>query len=86
MPLILHGLTPIHWAFAGAGIAAVTLALLFIANRRLGISMSFEDLCSFVLAAPYFQRAAVTSGRPWRLPFAAGLILGGFLSAIFGGG
>ena len=84
--LILHGLTPWHWALAGAGIAAVTLTLLFVANRRLGISTSFEDLCSFVLPAPYFHRAAVVSGRPWRMPFAAGLVLGGFLSAWLGGG
>ena len=86
IPLILHGLTPIHWSLAGAGIAAVTLTLLFVANRRLGVSSSFEDLCSFVLPSPYFQRNAVLSGRPWRMPFAAGLVLGGFLSAAFGGG
>ena len=86
MPLILHGLTPIHWALAGAGIAGVTLTLLFVANRRLGISTSFEDLCSFALSTPYFQRAAVISGRPWRLPFATGLVLGGFLSAVLAGG
>ena len=59
MPLILHNLTPIHWALAGAGIAAVTLTLLFVANRRLGLSSSFEDLCSFALTTPYFQRVAV---------------------------
>jgi hypothetical protein len=86
MPLILHGLTPIHWALAGAGIAGVTLTLLFVANRRLGISTSFEDLCSFALTTPYFRRPAVISGRPWRLPFAAGLVLGGFLSAVLAGG
>jgi uncharacterized protein len=86
MPLILNGLTPIHWALGGAGIAAVTLTLLFVANRRLGISTSLEDLCSFVLPTPYFQRAAVVSGRTWRMPFAAGLVLGGFLSAVLGGG
>ena len=86
MPLILNGLTPSHWALGGAGIAAVTLTLLFVANRRLGISTSLEDLCSFVLPTPYFQRAAVVSGRTWRMPFAAGLVLGGFLSAVLGGG
>jgi uncharacterized protein len=86
MPLILHDLTPIHWALAGAGIACVTLTLLFVANRRLGISTSFEDLCSLALTTPYFQRPAVISGRPWRLPFAAGLVLGGFLSAVCAGG
>jgi uncharacterized membrane protein YedE/YeeE len=84
--LILHGLEPLHWALAGVGIAGVTLALLFLANRRLGISTGFEDMCSLVLPAPYFRRAAVVSGRPWRLPLLAGLALGGFLSAVLGGG
>ena len=96
MPLILHGLTPIHWALAGAVIALVTLALLFLANKRLGLSSGLEDLCSLALppvlrslgggGLPYFQRKAVVSGRGWRLPFLAGLLLGGFLSAALGGG
>ena len=86
MPLILHHLTPLHWAAAGAGIASVTLALLFVANRRLGISTALEDVCSFVLPVPYFARDAVRSARHWRLPFIAGLVLGGFVSAVLGGG
>ncbi len=86
MTLILHGLTPIHWALAGAGIALITLALLFLANRRLGISSSFEDICSLALPLPYFRRKSIVNGRPWRLPFVAGLLLGGFLSATLGGG
>jgi uncharacterized membrane protein YedE/YeeE len=86
MTLLLHDVTPIHWAVAGAGISVITLALLFLANRRLGLSSSFEDICSLVLPLPYFQRKAVVSGRPWRLPFVAGLLLGGFLSALLSGG
>ncbi len=86
MSLILHGLPPLHWALAGIGIAGVTLALLLLANRRLGISTGFEDICSLALPGPYFKRAAVTSGRGWRLPLLAGLVLGGFLSASLGGG
>ena len=86
MPLILHGLTPIHWAAAGASIALITLALLFLTNRRLGISTGFEDVCSFVVPVSYFARDAVRSARKWRLPFIAGLIIGGFLSAVLAGG
>jgi uncharacterized membrane protein YedE/YeeE len=85
-PLILNGLPPLHWAVAGAAIAAITLCLLFVANRRLGISTGFEDVCSLVLPGAYFRRPAILSGRQWRLPFLAGLVLGGFLSAAFGGG
>ena len=86
MPLILNGAPPLHWAVAGAGIAAITLALLFVANRRLGISSGFEDVCSLLLQQPYFLRGTLRNARTWRLPFVAGLVLGGFLSAIAGGG
>ena len=86
MTLILHDLPPLHWALAGLVIALVTLTLLVVANRRLGLSSGFEDMCSLVLQAPYFRRAAVRSGRPWRFPLLAGLMIGGFLSAALGGG
>ena len=77
MPLILNGLTPLHWALSGVGIAGVTLALLLIASRRLGISTGFDDVCSLVMRVPYFRRSAVTAGRAWRLPLLGGLLLGG---------
>lgn len=86
MPLILNNLTPLHWALAGVGVAGVTLALLLVGSRRLGISTGFEDVCSLVLRVPYLRRSAVTSGRAWRLPLLAGLLIGGFLSAVTGGG
>jgi uncharacterized membrane protein YedE/YeeE len=86
MPLILSGQPPIHWAIAGAAIAAITLGLLLVANRRLGVSSGFEDLCSLVLASPYLRRPAVVANRSWRLPLLAGLLLGGFLSAALGPG
>ncbi len=84
--LLLNGLAPLHWAIAGAAIAAITLALIFVANRRLGVSTGFEDVCSLVLPWPYFRRGRLLSGRTWRLPFIAGLTLGGAISAWFGGG
>ena len=86
MTLILNDVVAIHWAIAGAAIAAITLVLLFVSNRRLGISTGFEDVCSLVLDAEYFRRASVLSGRGWRLPFLVGLVLGGVVSAVLGGG
>jgi uncharacterized membrane protein YedE/YeeE len=86
MLLILHDLPPLHWALAGVGVAGVTLALLLLGSRRLGISTGFEDICSLALPMPYFRRPAVMSGRGWRLPLLAGLVFGGFLSAVLGGG
>ena len=84
--LILNDMQAIHWAFAGLGISAVTLALLVIANRRLGVSTGFEDVCALVLRAPYFHRDSLKSEGGWRLPLLGGLVLGGVLSAVLGGG
>lgn len=84
--LLLNNTPPLHWAVAGAGIAGVTLLLLALLNRRLGISTSFEDVCSLLLRAPYFRRASLLDARRWRLPFAVGLMLGGALSAWLSGG
>jgi uncharacterized membrane protein YedE/YeeE len=84
--LILHDLPAWHWAFGGAVIALVTLVLVAVSNRRLGISTGFEDLCAFVVRNAYFLRPSRTRGAAWRLPFLAGLVLGGALSAVLGGG
>ena len=86
MRLILHDLQPMQWYVAGIGIAGITLALLLLASRRLSVSSGFDDICSLVLDSSYFRRSAVVSGRAWRLPLLAGLVLGGFLSAVLGGG
>lgn len=86
MPLILNQADPIHWAAGGAIIAAVTLLLLFVLNRRLGISTGFEDVCSLVVRTRYFERASLCEARRWRLPFLVGLVIGGAVSAATTGG
>lgn len=84
--LILNDATALHWSMAGVGIGVITLLLLFLANRRLGISTGFEDLCSLVVDQPYFRRGSLHSGGVWRLPFLGGLVLGGVASALTTGG
>lgn len=84
--LILNDLPAIHWAVAGAGVAAITLLLLWTTNRRFGISTVYESFCSLVSRLPYFQRSELQGRGRWRLPFAGGLVLGGALSAVLGGG
>ncbi len=74
-------LPTMHWAVAGASIAALTLLLAFVFNRRLGFSSGFEDVCSLAISLPYFRRAALLADRPWRLPLVIGLFAGGALSA-----
>jgi uncharacterized membrane protein YedE/YeeE len=86
MPLILNDAAAIHWAVAGAAIALITLLLLLLLNRRLGISTGFEDVCSLVVRNAYFSRASVRESRRWRLPFLVGLVAGGTLSALSTGG
>lgn len=86
MPLILTGQPPIHWALAGAGIGAITLLLLFLANHRLGVSSGLEDVCSLALRFPYLLREEILGGRTWRLPFVLGLFVGGLVSGVLAHG
>jgi len=84
--LILNDLAPLHWALAGLAIAAITVFLQYWANRSLGISTGFENLCALVSSRPYFRRPRLARGGHWRLPFLGGLLIGGALSALLGGG
>src|SRR5690606_35944500 len=86
MHLILTDAAPIHWAIGGAAIGAITLALLYIGNRRLGVSTGFENICALVVHTPYFTRQSLVSSHSWRLPLLTGLFLGGALSALLVGG
>ena len=86
MNLILNDQSPIHWALAGAGISAVTLVLLFVANRRLGLSTGLEDLCSLVLEEPVLPPRRDPVGAGVADSVSRGADLGGFLSAVLSGG
>lgn len=86
MNLILNDIHPLHWAFGGAGIGLITLGLILVDNRRLGVSTGFENICSLVVNTPYLRRESLLAEGSWRFPLLIGLVLGGFLSAILGGG
>ncbi len=84
--LILNHIAPYHWAIAGTGIGVLTLVLLTVARKRLGISTGIENICSLVIPAPYFRRESLVSTHSWRLPILLGLVLGGVLSAVIESG
>lgn len=86
MNLILNDIEPLHWAIGGAAIGAITLALLFVGSKRLGVSTGFENVCSLVVTTPYFRRETLLASNSWRLPLLGGLLLGGVLSAMLDGG
>lgn len=73
-----------HWAIAGATIAGVTLVLQAVGRRSLGLSSGLEDLCSLASNNPVFAHTAA-EGQAWRLPFLAGLLVGGALSVALAG-
>jgi uncharacterized membrane protein YedE/YeeE len=83
--LIMHDMPPWHWALSGAAIGAITLALLWVTNRRLGISTGFENLCALVVRNPYLGREEIRRSHRWRLPFLVGLVAGGVASAVTSG-
>ncbi|RMF19580.1 MAG: hypothetical protein D6761_00130 [Candidatus Dadabacteria bacterium] len=75
-----------HWAVAGAIIAATAVFLQWLNNTNLGISTTFENLCSIVTHRGYFGTDRPRRGIGWRLPFAFGLLCGGVVSAWQTGG
>ncbi len=86
MNLILNNAEPWHWAIGGAAIALITLTLLYVGNRRLGVSTGFENICAIVVNVPYFRRPALQGSSSWRLPLLGGMLIGGFISALTTGG
>ena len=79
----MHGTTGFWpWWQGGAAIGALTLLLLWLGNQRLGLSTGFENLCALALKTPHLLRAEVSGSARWRLPFLAGLVLGGALAAL----
>jgi uncharacterized membrane protein YedE/YeeE len=84
--LILNDLAPLPWPLAGAGIALISLLLLWTTNTVFGVSTGLENLCALFSRQPYFQRPKLQGDGNWRLVFFVGLILGGALSALLSGG
>ncbi len=76
----------LHWSLAGAAIGVICLLMLFLYNRRLGVSTGFESACATLVKAPYFRREELASSHRWRLSLLFGLLCGGLLSSWISGG
>lgn len=77
---VLHTVFVQRWPFwiGGAAIAGFVLLFLLAAKRPLGVSTGFEDACDAVTNP--------ASARSWRLPFLAGIVIGGAVAAMLAGG
>ena len=75
---------PWHWSISGIIIGLIVPALLLIGNKSFGISSSLQHICS--LASPsktsFFNYDLKT--YRWSFYFIAGILLGGFISYIWG--
>jgi uncharacterized membrane protein YfcA len=69
-----------RWPFwvGGLAIAAFVVLMLLVAGKPLGVSTGFTDLCA--------ARTEPSARKSWRLPFLAGISLGGLVAAMLGGG
>ncbi len=74
---------PWHWAVSGAAIA-LTMALLTWMGRSFGVSTTFKDFCAVAGAGKKVKFFDIDiKDEIWRITFALGGIVGGFITAQF---
>ena len=61
------------WYVGGAAIGAFVILFLLVGRRTLGVSTGFEDACGAV-TSPELRKS-------WRLPFIAGIVIGGAIAS-----
>jgi uncharacterized membrane protein YedE/YeeE len=66
------------WWAGGVAIGLFVLAFYLINTRLLGVSAGFRDVCAACFDS--------TRRKSWRLPFLAGIIVGGFVAGTLAGG
>ena len=73
------------WDFwwGGLGIAAVAFVVLIIGGKYLSVTRGYASLCSLVSRKEYFKRPDLGGKFGFRSMFVIGIILGGFISAIY---
>ncbi len=78
-------LDPWPWYVTGPLIGLTVPLLLLLSNKALGISSTFQNLCVTVFSTftPKLRNDAGNRKESWKIIFAIGLILGGFIVAHF---
>lgn len=76
-------LKPWPWYVAGPLIGLTVPALLILGNKSFGISSTMKHICAACVPAkiPFFQYN--WKKEMWSLFFAAGIVIGGYLSSIY---
>lgn len=74
---------PWHWAIAGTFIGLTVPILLFLGNKKFGISSSLRHVCAMCVPAgiPFFTYD--WKKEIWNLFFVVGVLIGGFLASQF---
>ncbi len=74
---------PWHWSVSGAAIAFLLLILTWM-GKSFGVSSSFEVLCATTGVGKYLPFFNISlKENIWRLTFAAGALIGGYLGVTY---
>jgi uncharacterized protein len=78
-------LNPWPWYVSGPLIGLTVPALLLLSGKALGISSSFQNFCALLFTRDRKALAGKPSYREegWKMVFALGLVLGGFVASRF---
>ena len=77
-----------YWPFwyGGLGIAAVSILLVLFGGRFISVTRGYVSLCSIITKKPYFHQPEMGGKFGFRTMFAVGIMIGGFLGALYNGG
>ena len=74
---------PWHWSIAGILIGLTVPTLLLLGNKHFGISANLRHLCAACLPANISFFKYDWKKEIWKLFFAVGILIGGFIAAYF---
>ncbi|RME92155.1 MAG: hypothetical protein D6767_03805 [Candidatus Hydrogenedentota bacterium] len=73
------------WYIGGLAIAAVSIILVLFTGKFLSVTRGYVSACSIITKKPYFHRPDIGGPFGYRTFFVLGILLGGFLAALYSG-